>query len=202
MILNNNRVLGGVGALLIFIAPLTLFAPGIESIAIILFPTGVILVMLGLRGFAECSGESGIFKNVVYALLAAIIGAAVVASIILFAIAGLFDASGLNISSLQAWMALRTFNWQSVDTAVLLAFGAETMIGLAALSASVLVATVFFRRSLYFLSAKSGIELFQTTGTLLLAGAILTIMLIGLILIWVAMLLLAVAFFSARTNPS
>jgi uncharacterized membrane protein len=145
-------------------------------------------------------GEGGIFSNALCALLATIAAAIIVALIIVFALAGLLGALGLNIGNFQDWMALRNFDWQSVSMDVLIRFGAEMLIGLVALSAFVLLTTVFLRRSLEYMSAKSGIVLFQTAGTLLLAGAILTIVLIGLILIWIAMLLLAIAFFSIRSQ--
>jgi uncharacterized membrane protein len=48
---------------------------------------------------------------------------------------------------------------------------------------------------------KTSISLFGTTGTVLLVGAVLTIIGVGIILIWVAMLLLAIAFFQIKPPP-
>jgi uncharacterized membrane protein len=62
-----------------------------------------------------------------------------------------------------------------------------------------IIATFFVRRSLGTLSAKSGVGLFSTAGLLLFVGAVLIILLgIGLILIWISMLLLAIAFFRIK----
>jgi len=44
--------------------------------------------------------------------------------------------------------------------------------------------------------------MFGTAGLMILIGAVLTIVLVGFILLWVAMILLAVAFFSIKTQPA
>lgn len=64
------------------------------------------------------------------------------------------------------------------------------------------IAVLFFRKSLNLPSAKTGIGIFGTAGLLMLIGAILTVLIVGLILIWVAWILVAVAFFSIRTQPT
>jgi uncharacterized membrane protein len=64
------------------------------------------------------------------------------------------------------------------------------------------VAAIFLRRSLNTLSEKSGTHMFATTGLLILIGAVLTVIVIGFILLWVALILLAVAFFEIRTQST
>jgi len=54
----------------------------------------------------------------------------------------------------------------------------------------VVVASVFLRRSLIIVSEKTGVRLFGTTGLLILIGAVLTIIGIGFILLWIALILL------------
>lgn len=63
----------------------------------------------------------------------------------------------------------------------------------------ILVSVIFFRKSLNVLSDKSGVKIFETAGLLMLIGAILTIIAIGVILIWVSWILVIVGFFSIRT---
>jgi len=60
------------------------------------------------------------------------------------------------------------------------------------------IAAIFYRKSLNMLSSKSGVGMFSTAGLLLLIGAVLTIIVIGVIVVWIAMILLAVAFFSIK----
>jgi len=52
------------------------------------------------------------------------------------------------------------------------------------------------------LAEKTGVGLFGTTGLILLIGAVLTIILIGFLLLWVALILLTVAFFSIKPEPT
>jgi hypothetical protein len=52
------------------------------------------------------------------------------------------------------------------------------------------------------LAQKSGTHMFATSGTLLLAGAIMTIILIGFLLIWIALVLLLVAFIELKRIPA
>ena len=55
---------------------------------------------------------------------------------------------------------------------------------------------LYFRKTFESLAEKTGQGMFNTAGLLLLIGAILTIVLVGLILIFVAWILATVAFFS------
>jgi uncharacterized membrane protein len=63
-----------------------------------------------------------------------------------------------------------------------------------------IVTAIFLRRSLKSLASKDGVYMFGTAGLMILIGAVLTIVLVGFILLWVAMILVAVAFFSIRTQ--
>jgi uncharacterized membrane protein len=66
-----------------------------------------------------------------------------------------------------------------------------------------IIATLLYRRSLKQLSAKTNVGLFSTTGMLLLIGAVLIIALgFGLLLIWIAALILAIAFFTMKPQET
>jgi uncharacterized membrane protein len=64
----------------------------------------------------------------------------------------------------------------------------------------VIIATVFIRQALIQLREKSNIGMFETAGTLMLVGGGLTIILIGYAIIWVAILLLTIAFFQIKNQ--
>ena len=51
-------------------------------------------------------------------------------------------------------------------------------------------------------SEKTGVGLFGTTGLLILIGGVLTIIVIGFILLWVALILLTISFFSIKTQTA
>jgi uncharacterized membrane protein len=80
-------------------------------------------------------------------------------------------------------------------------------IGVVALLAGLVVAFVFYilaashlKRALDSLAQKSGEASFATAGTLLWLGAILTIVLVGLVLIFVAWIFATVGFFSMKSR--
>lgn len=63
-----------------------------------------------------------------------------------------------------------------------------------------IIATIFIRQALKQLREKSNIGLFETTGTLMLIGGVLTILLIGYVILWISVLLLAIAFFQIKNQ--
>ena len=66
-----------------------------------------------------------------------------------------------------------------------------------------IITAFFVRRSIVQLSAKTNVGLISTAGTLLLIGAVLVIVIgLGLLLMWIAALILAIAFFKIRTEET
>ena len=98
MDLEASKNLGGVGALLIFVGPLLGFLPRVGFYTGILSLIGAILVLIALKGYADYYKESGIFNNALYAIVAAIVGAAAVAAVVIFAFAELFGELGLTLA--------------------------------------------------------------------------------------------------------
>jgi uncharacterized membrane protein len=79
------------------------------------------------------------------------------------------------------------------------AFIGTIIIGAVIIFVFYLLAAIFFKRSFDTLSTKTGEKMFGTAGLLMLVGAILTIVLVGLLLMLIAWILAAVAFFSVKT---
>jgi uncharacterized membrane protein len=202
MNLETSKNLGGVGALLIFVSPLLGAAPGVGGLTGILSLIGAILVVVALKGFADHYKEDGIFNNALYAIIAVIVGAVTFVATLIFAAVDFFTALGLDITNIQNWSSLSQIDWQAVDMNLILRFVGVVLLALVILLVFLVITVVFLRRSLRSMATKTGVGLFATTGTLMLVGAILTIVLIGIVLIWVAALLLAIAFFSIRTQQT
>ena len=202
MTLESSKNFSGVGALLIVIGSLGLAVP----YAGILILIGVIILLIGLKGLADYYHEGGIFNNALYAIILGIVGVVVaVAMIVVTAVAALASLD-INLSNVTDWA---TFGTELANRLTNFAdFGALwTLIGaiiaaLIVVFVFVIIAVIFFRRSLNSLSAKTGVGLFGTAGILMLVGAVLTIVLIGLLLIWIAWILVAVAFFQIKTQPA
>jgi uncharacterized membrane protein len=201
MELETSKNIGGIGALLLVIGSIAFIAPyGVGGIVSII---GFILVLVALYGLGGYYRESGIFNNVIYAVVVDIIGA-VVAGVLVFFIV---------LSALTSISGFSTLDWSN-PTDVSNFFtnyfsngnNWNTILGwIAGLIVTWVVFIVFLSvggyliwRSLRTLGTKSGVGLFGTTGLLIFIGAILTIIGIGLIIIWIGAILLTIAFFQLK----
>lgn len=178
MTLETSKVLGGVGALLMALIPF------LGAYTVMLGLAGLILVMEALKGLSDHYGEKGIFDNARYGVILVIMGGVIFVAMVLLAALDLTD-----LLSIKWKLTLDLFK----------SYPATTIGSLMVLSAFVIGAAIFFRRSLTLLSKKTGVGLFDTTGLVILIGAILTIVGIGLMLLWVVPILLSASFFSIKT---
>jgi uncharacterized membrane protein len=196
--LETSKNLGGVGAILIFIGVLPLFAySGIISLV------GLILVLIGLKGLADYYSEASIFNNALYGVITAIVGGVVFVGVALIALVDFLAEFGLTIGNVADWSTeLAGIDWTTVGISTIGNFIAYILLALIVLFVFVIITAIFLRKSLGLLSTKTGVGLFGTTGLLILVGAVLTIIAVGLLLIWIAMLILAIAFFSIKPKPA
>jgi uncharacterized membrane protein len=203
MTLESSKILGCVGAILLLIGTIPFAGAYLGIIALV----GFILVLVALHGLANYYKEDGIFNNALYGFIAAIVGivATVIAAIyVIFYTSILTDFLHTIYPGWDgSWSSLAgltpTTSNITVDN-IMPVLGA--FFGLLAILWIFLVISAFFnRRSLKTLSAKANVGLFSTAGLLLIIGAILTIVLIGLVLMWIAALLIAIAFFQIKTQP-
>ncbi len=201
----TSKNLSGIGAILTFLSFMSMpfAAPfGCGALTII----GLAMMLIGVNGLSDYFEEKAIFSNALHGTLA--IGAGVVATIAVMI--------GILINSLMGflqklfpgwngdWMALSgmTPNISGITFSDVIPFIWASITAFLILFAVSVLSAVLFRRSLGRLKAKSGVGLFGTTGTLLLIGAILTVFMIGYVIIWLSILLLALAFFELKeSNP-
>jgi uncharacterized membrane protein len=198
MTLESSKTLGGVGALLMVIGPFIGAYSGVLGLI------GLILVLIALKGLSDHYNEAGIFNNALYGFILGIIGVAVAVAVIVVAAVDFLTAVGLDISAAWSDPAVwSSINWEQVVTwDILWPHIAAILGGLVVLFVFVVVAAVFLRRSFTSLSAKTGVNRFSTVGLLTLIGAVLTIIVVGFIILWVALILLTVAFFSIKTQSA
>ncbi len=201
MTLETNKTLGGIGALLLVISPFA-FAAGV--FASVLGLVGLILVLIAMKGLADHYNEGGIFNNSLYGVILSIVGGVVfVVAIVVTAISFLRD---LGIDFSRDWSNPAVFsgiNWtQGMVLDSIITHVGVILISLAILWIFAIIAAIFYRKSLTTLAEKTGVGLFGTAGLLLLIGAVLTIIAIGFLLIWIALLLLTIAFFQIKAEPT
>ena len=201
MTIESSKNLGGIGALLLFIGAIPV-VPYFSIVAVV----GVILIMIALHGFASFYKERGIFNNALYGVFAGIAGA-VIAAIVAFAVIlvniedflyELYPNWNGDLSSIQGL----TPDMSNFDPTTIFPLIAGMLIVIAVVWIFSIIAAFFVRRSLNQVSNKTSTGLFGTAGLLLLIGAALTIVGIGVILMWIAALLLAIAFFTMKVTET
>ncbi|MBC7130137.1 DUF996 domain-containing protein [Candidatus Bathyarchaeota archaeon] len=185
--------LGGVGALLLFIGPLLSFAHALGGVVSLI---GIILVLVALKGFADHYKESSIFNNALYGFITAIIGVVVAGAVFMITALNVITELGItDWTNAAEWTTMWTTE-MAMDFVFRILGGA--IASLVIIFVFAIITAWLYRKSLGMLASKSGVGLFSTAGLLLLIGAVLTIILVGAIIIWIAILLVAVAFFSMK----
>ncbi len=202
MTLESSKTLGGVGSLLMVISPLTGYVGG--SFGGILGLVGLILVLISVKGLADHYNDSSIFNNTLYGVIFTIIGGVASGAAVVVGGVGLLSALDLDISTIGTDpSAISAIDWEgAMNFDILMEFVAVIVVALVVLFALLVVSAIFYRKSLNTLSEKTGVGLFGTTGMLILIGAILTIIAVGALILWVALILLTVAFFSIKPEPT
>ncbi len=196
-----SKNLSGIGAVLMFISVIPYISSytfGLVGLA------GLILLLLGMKGLADYYQESSIFNNVLYGSIAGIVGGVTFVAIIIYA------AFGLMTNLLPNWKGDWTNIPQidpseitaNIDLNAILPFVSIVLLALVILFVFVVVVAILYRKSLNTLKDKSGVGLFGTAATVLLVGGVLTIILIGVFLVWIAVLLAAIAFFQLQPRQN
>ncbi len=181
--LRDAKNYGGVGAILLLIST---FVP---VVGIVVSIVGFILVLLAVKYISESVGNRAIYSNIVYFIILAIIGSVVVflfvvAALLPFLVLGGFPPTTGPIDLIDL-----------TDPATILA-ATTFLIGLGIGWVIAIVAAIFLRRSFNSISTSLGVGLFGTAGLLFFIGAILLIVVVGFVLIFIAEILMIVAFFS------
>jgi len=171
-------MLGGIGSIL----TLLLFVP--DYVGSVLVIVGWILILVAVKDISEAVQDKSIYNNALISAILAIIGAvtfAVIVAAAIFAIIG-----------------LGTFPTMAGSTPPSGFFGilAAALVGLAVVWVIGIVGSYFLYKSFKGISAKIPVGLFGTGALLYFIGSILTIILVGFFLIFIAQILFAIAFFS------
>ena len=202
MTLESNKTLGGVGALLMVISPFSGFVGGVFGSVLGL--VGLILVLIAMKGLADHYNEAGIFNNTLYGVILTIIGGVVFVGAIVVGAVGLLSELSLDLTTLSTDpAAISAVDWQGiVNFDVIMDYVVIILASLVIIFVFVVISALFYRKSLNSLAQKTAVGLFGTTGLIMLIGAVLTIIVIGFLLLWVALILLTVAFFSIKIESA
>jgi uncharacterized membrane protein len=170
---DSSKTLAAIGALLLFLS----FIPALGII-------GIILLLIGMKGLSDYYRDENIYRSALKGLI--------------FGIIGIIAVSAFSLLNLLGGL---------ITTPVLGAFAIVG--GIIFVIVLLVVAFIFyllmainFRKAFNTLAERSGENNFRTAGTLLFWGAILTLIFVGLLLIWIAWIIAALAFFSMKLAPA
>jgi uncharacterized membrane protein len=178
--LSSAKTLGGIGSILIL---LTL----VPWAGVVLSIVGWIMILIALKYVSDIVNDGSIFSNAIISVILSIIGLIVG---FLVVIGSVYRFMGLNGYTFGSGATSTT---PPTDVGGLIV---GILVGLAVLWIFGLVSSIFLRMSLNKVSRALNVNMFSTAALLYLIGAALTIILVGFILLFVAEILLVVAFFS------
>ena len=172
--LESSKNLAGIGAILLFLS----FIPVVGII-------GIILLFIGMKGLADYYKEPGIVQNALWGLVFGIIALiAIGVGLVSLIFGGIFSSV--------------TFGFAGFGLALL-----GLIVTLVIVFIFYVLAAMYFKKAFSLLAQKTGEHSFETAGTLLWIGAILTIVFgIGLILIFIAWIFATIGFFAAPSRPN
>ena len=198
MSFDSSKNLSAIGSLLMVIG----FLGSVVPYAGILSIVGLILLLVGLKGLSSYYQENDIFNNALYAIITAIVGVVVAVGTLIVTAVSAFATIGIDINDVTDWTNFGTeistyfsdfANFSEIWTLI-----GAVVLALLVLFVSMIISMYFFRKTMNQLSTKSGIGLFGTAGLLMLIGAVLTIIAVGLLIIWIGLILATVAFFQMK----
>jgi len=184
--LSQAKTLGGVGSILglLGIAP---------SVGWVLSIAGLIMTLVAVKYISDVLADKRIFKNMIVSVILGIGGIIVLVAFVFAAIARFIGVGNLFGASPGVP--------PTIPASDIISLIASLAIGLLAAWVLIVISAVFLRMSYKSVAARLNVGLFGTAALLYLIGAALTIILIGFVLIFVAQILLVVAFFSLPETP-
>ena len=181
--LSRAKTLGGVGSIL----TLLLFVP--DYVGAVLVIIGWILILIAVKDISEAVQDRSIYNNVLVSAILSIIGAITFAVVV-----------AASVLALLGLGTLPTTAGSTVPTGFF-AILAAALVGLAVVWIIGILGSYFLWKSFKGISAKLPVGLFGTGALIYFIGSILTIILVGFFLIFIAQILFIVAFFSIPDRP-
>ncbi len=180
--LPQAKVYGGVGSILVLLGI-------VPYVGVVLTILGLVFILISLKYISDEVGEPKIFRYALYSFIAGVVGAVILIIIVLSALMAIFMRTTPTppITGIDP-----TTTPQNGLLGLILA-----VLGiLIAIWVSQIISAIFLKKSYDAVAKHLGVGLFSTVAILYMVGAVLTIILVGLLITFVALILQIVAFFS------
>lgn len=188
--LSQVKTFGGIGAILTLLLP-------VPTVGIFISAAGFILTLIAVKYASDLLGDRSIMNDMTFSIVMAVVGVVVGFGVIiggvLNALASYFP--GFTFANAANYFG-PAFDPASVPMTAWMGLAGWLIVGLGVIWGMLTVSGVFFRRGFDQMGRKLNITMFGTAGLIFLIGAATTIIFVGFLLIPIALILLAVAFFS------
>jgi len=183
-LLSSARSTGVIGSIL----TLFVLSPGAGTVLAVI---GWILIIYAVHQIADITGDRKILNDVLIAALLSIIGLAVFSVVLVGHLLSFLSANGVGLTLARGDGSLFATGGPR-DLGGLIVGVVE---GLAVLWVFLLASAVFLRKGYERIAVKLNVKMFATAALIYLIGAALTIVAVGLLVIFVASVLQGLAFF-------
>lgn len=184
--LSEAKTLGGIGSIL----TLLLIIPAVGWVLTIV---GAILMLIAVKYISDAISDAAVFRNMIIAVILALVGLIVGVVVILASVFSYFGLSSLS--------GLSSISSVTPTTGGIMGLAVGVIAGLAVLWILLIVSAIFARMSYNSMATGLGVNMFRTAGLLYLIGAGTTIIIVGFVILFVAIILNVVAFFSIPDLP-
>ncbi len=185
--LSRAKSLGEVGSIFVLLTAM-------PSIGAVLGIVGFVLMLVAIKDISEAVGDRSIYSNMLLAVGLAIAGIVVGTLVVVGSVLRFVGLNSLNVGP--------DFNPSTVPAGDWISLAGSILIGLAVVWLLMLFSSIYVRRSYGAIASKLNVSMFGTAGLVYLIGAATTIVLVGFVLLFVAQILLVVAFFSINEKPT
>jgi uncharacterized membrane protein len=188
-LLSSARSIGVIGSIL----ALLIVVPGAGTVVAII---GWVLILVAVNQLGQLVGDRSIVNNVLVSTILTIVGLVAGVATALGSVVRFMGANGVGGFGPfdMSYNATAFTNPSDLHGLGSLIFG--VLIGLAILWACLVAGALFLRRGYDKLSEKMNVRMFNTAALVFLIGAALTIVGVGLIIIFIAEILQAIAFYT------
>lgn len=188
--LGQAKIYGGVGSILTLLLP-------VPSVGWLLAIAGFILTLVAVKYIADVVKDASIWNNILISIAVAIVGVIVGFFVLVTSFFRFMGMNNLNFADFGP-----NFNPSTVPTGDWIGLVSWAILGIAVIWILLTISGVFLRRGYGRISKALNVGMFGTAGLLYLVGAATMIVLVGFVLLPVALILMAVAFFSINENAA
>lgn len=183
--LSQVKTYGGIGSILTLLAPLPTFG---WALAI----AGFVLMLVSVKYLSEIFNDSSILNSMIVSIIAAVAGVVVGAAVVIGSVLRFMGLNGV------LWSDWANLNPSTVPVGDWVGLAGSIIAGIAVMWVLLTISGYYLKRGYGKIASRLNISLFGTAGLIFLIGAATTIVFVGFLLIPIALILLAVAYFSIQ----